>query len=169
MPRPCSICEHPKRLQIEKAIFLEDPLRNIAKRFSTNITSLSRHRKDHLPDKAVQAVHETKIKREGSLLTNLGTWDSRVDYLYQEAVAHHEANKENDPKLSLYALRTAAYIAREGRGLAELIGEANQEIDRKPDVTVNVLHADAVVANVMQKIEVQAERLKPSESQGDSP
>jgi len=45
MPRPCSICTHPKREAIETALSEGGSFRNVAARFGTSATALHRHRK----------------------------------------------------------------------------------------------------------------------------
>jgi len=48
MPRPCMICISPDRFEIESALSSSEPLRNIARRWSTTKSSLSRHRRKHM-------------------------------------------------------------------------------------------------------------------------
>ncbi len=48
MPRPCTICHHPDRVLIEKAIVSGTPLRRIAQHCSVSATSLHRHKETHL-------------------------------------------------------------------------------------------------------------------------
>jgi len=50
MPRVCSICRHPEREAIEKALVgSEAGYRSIAKRFAISASALFRHRQKHLP------------------------------------------------------------------------------------------------------------------------
>lgn len=43
MPRPCSICGHPRRTEIDRELSEGVPLRTIAERYVTSTASLSRH------------------------------------------------------------------------------------------------------------------------------
>lgn len=56
MPRVCTICTHPKRVAIDRALLQGDPFRNIAERFGTSTTSLTRHKADHLSERMAKAV-----------------------------------------------------------------------------------------------------------------
>jgi hypothetical protein len=56
MPRVCTICTHPKRVAIDRALLEGEPFRNIAERFGTSTTSLTRHKADHLSERMVKAV-----------------------------------------------------------------------------------------------------------------
>jgi hypothetical protein len=48
MARPCTICNHPQRAAIDRALASGDPVRNVAERFDTTHTALLRHRANHL-------------------------------------------------------------------------------------------------------------------------
>jgi hypothetical protein len=66
MPRACSICTHPKRAEIDKALVAGTPLRNVAERFETSATALHRHKATHLVDVIVRAErqHAVKVERQ---------------------------------------------------------------------------------------------------------
>jgi hypothetical protein len=55
MPRTCTICKHPDREPIERALLAGESYRNIAARFGTSASALVRHRADHLPASLVRA------------------------------------------------------------------------------------------------------------------
>ena len=55
MPRRCTICDHPQREGIDKALMdSHNSIRNIARRFAISHHALGRHKKRHIP--AVVAV-----------------------------------------------------------------------------------------------------------------
>ncbi|MCC6596979.1 MAG: hypothetical protein IT477_10765 [Rhodanobacteraceae bacterium] len=74
MPRPCSVCSHPKRGEIDQALARGEPNRSIALGFALSIDSVKRHRSNHLAgtiakanraaERKVAAVVEEKIERE---------------------------------------------------------------------------------------------------------
>src|SRR5262252_4292095 len=49
MPRVCTICTHPDRPAVERALRGRTPLRTIATRWSVSKTALLRHRDAHMP------------------------------------------------------------------------------------------------------------------------
>lgn len=67
MPRTCSVCAHPKRADIDKALVANEPLRNVAKRYGTSATALHRHKRDHLAELLAQAV-EVQRGRDAELV-----------------------------------------------------------------------------------------------------
>ena len=63
MPRRCSICHHPDRAEIDKALVRGEPFRSVAERYGTSATSLHRHQNAHLAEhlaKAYEAGHVTR-------------------------------------------------------------------------------------------------------------
>ena len=48
MARPCSICNHSERLEIDRLLLSGEPYRNIAETFKLSIGSISRHREAHI-------------------------------------------------------------------------------------------------------------------------
>lgn len=61
MPRKCTICEHPHRTEIEKAIVRNDSNRAIASRFDVSRGAVQRHTDNHLP---AAIVHAEESKAE---------------------------------------------------------------------------------------------------------
>src|SRR5438067_714742 len=55
MSRPCTICNHPQRSAIDRALASGDPVRNIAERFDTTHTALLRHCSNHLAERLARA------------------------------------------------------------------------------------------------------------------
>jgi hypothetical protein len=63
MPRRCTICTHPKRAEIERALVHGEPFRDVAVRYGTSASSLHRHKSTHLAShlaKAYEAGHVTR-------------------------------------------------------------------------------------------------------------
>lgn len=56
MPRVCTVCSHPQRPEIDRALVAgELSFRNIAERFGTSPTALTRHKKEHVPASLAKA------------------------------------------------------------------------------------------------------------------
>lgn len=55
MPRSCTVCEHPQRLAIDKALVGGEANRIIAKRCAISVAALQRHRANHLPEVLAEA------------------------------------------------------------------------------------------------------------------
>lgn len=55
MARKCSICTHPQRMEIDKALISNVNLRNISNQYGVTEMALSRHKKNHLAATLAQA------------------------------------------------------------------------------------------------------------------
>jgi len=71
MPRTCSICGHPDREAIEKALLGPDSFRVIAGRFHVSRSALERHKAAHLPTAMVQAQAADNALVEFGVLNEL--------------------------------------------------------------------------------------------------
>lgn len=67
MPR-CSICIHPNRAEIDKALIAGESFRTIAGRFGTSRTSLGRHRDAHLAQQIERAERQFVAKVEQAVI-----------------------------------------------------------------------------------------------------
>jgi len=125
MPRTCTICQHDQRQNIDKALVGGEPFRNIAERFGTSATALTRHKAEHLPAKLAKA-HEAKEVAHASTLLD------EVRALRGKAVSILlSAEKAGD-------LRTALLAVREARSCIELLAELEGELNRRPEVHVHL-------------------------------
>ncbi len=126
MPRTCTVCIHPERAAINKALIANEPFRHIAERFGTSATALTRHKAEHLPAIMVksQAAKETALA--GDLL-------SQVQQLRDKALGILQSAEEAGD------LRTALLGIREARACVELLAEMEGELNRNP--TINILLA----------------------------
>lgn len=60
MPRTCTVCTHPKRSEIDKALLAGDSYRHIASRFDTSTAALQRHKKDHLSEQMARVAERNE-------------------------------------------------------------------------------------------------------------
>jgi len=89
MAGKCSVCEHPKRSEIDKALVTRSAsMRNIAERFGVSTTALARHKKGHIPRlvEAAQAAAEVQAATSGrELIDELETLRGRVRAILDKA------------------------------------------------------------------------------------
>lgn len=71
MPRKCTVCEHPERTEIEKALVGADSFRVIAKRHGVSTGALGRHKESHLPAKLLKAQKLREQAEAGDLFASL--------------------------------------------------------------------------------------------------
>jgi hypothetical protein len=114
MPQVCSICKHPERAEIDRALIEnKEPLRNIAEQYGTTATSLHRHKK-HLPAELTKAKRAEEIADAGTLLDRVGVLISKLERI---------ASKAEDGKQWLAAAGALREVGRCLRLLGELSGE----------------------------------------------
>src|SRR5438874_1481914 len=119
MPRTCTICVHPQRLEIEKAIVTGTSLRDIADQFGPSKNAVMRHR-THVSDAIARSTEALELVRSGVLLDDVRVGEGRAERLY----AHAEemlasALKDKDPRTGLQAIRAAVSVMGEARAYLE--------------------------------------------------
>ena len=134
MPRTCTICGHPKRTEIDTALLRSDSLRNVVEHFSVSIGSLFRHRQRHLP---VTIAH-AKEARETEMGENLMEEARRLHARALGILGKAEAAGQ---------LETALKAIREVRGILELLGKLDGQLEeRSPTVQhIEVHYVDKAV------------------------
>jgi hypothetical protein len=121
MPRTCTVCEHPNREEIDRALVAGDANTKLSSVFAVSKQALRRHKGTHLPAKLVRAEMAAEVAQADDLLDQV--WD-----LQRRALDRAEETRE---------LRTALSAIREARGNLELLAKLLGELDERP--TVNVL------------------------------
>src|SRR5262245_65354921 len=86
MPRLCTICHHPDRSAIDKAIVSQAPNRQIASLHGVSEAAIRRHARTHLPATLVKAAQVEAVAEAGDLL-------AQAERLQREALGVLEAAK----------------------------------------------------------------------------
>lgn len=118
MPRTCTICGHPQRPEIDRALVEGLPFRHIASRFDTSTAALQRHKADHLPGHVAKAQEAKQVADADDLLLQLKALRNKAISILQKA------EKAGD-------FRTALMGIREARGCIEVLMEVEGELDRR--------------------------------------
>lgn len=142
MPRPCSICTHPDRLEIEAAVQSGEPYGRIAERYGFSRAAITRHRK-HLHAVSLQAPSVAERYETPGGLALL----DELKHAKLEDVADLKRYLEALNSVILNVLResflagragTALHAARELRQSLELLAELLNALNRSPQTTVQV-------------------------------
>jgi hypothetical protein len=116
VPQTCTICRHPQRLQIERALLSGTTLREIAGKFGTAKTIIARHR-GHVAGDLAQKVQARESKCTGTLLEDIRSGEGRAERLYSQAEEILAgALQDKDRRTALQAIRTAIDVMGEARG-----------------------------------------------------
>ncbi len=122
MPRTCTVCSHPERPAIDKALVSGEPYRGIAKRYEASEAAMFRHR-EHLPATMVKAQAAGQVAQADDLLEQLQALRNKAMALLLKAEAAGD-------------YRTALAGIREARACIETLLEVEGELDRRPQVTI---------------------------------
>ncbi len=125
MPRHCTICEHPKKEEIDRQIVNGNTFRNIAKLFSLSAAAVYRH-KEHVSRVLVNAKKAKEIAHADGLLEQVEDLQLRAMNILTKAEAKED-------------FRAATSAIREARGCLELFAKLVGEL--KEGQTVNILIA----------------------------
>jgi hypothetical protein len=123
MPRVCTICTHPDRAEIDRALVSGEALRGIARRFAASEDACFRHRSDHLPAHVATAKAAADVAQADDLLSQVRDLHRLALHLLARASAAGD-------------LRTALAGVREARACIETLLEVEGELDRRPQVNV---------------------------------
>lgn len=118
MPRTCTVCGHPEVDEINTALVGGVAFRNIAERFGTSTTSLTRHKKEHLPASLSRAREAVQVAQADDLLGQLRELRAKAVSIL------NAAERAGD-------YRTALAGIREARGCIETLLEVEGELDRR--------------------------------------
>ena len=103
--RKCSVCNHPDRNEIDKALVTRSTsYRNVSERYGVSVGALSRHKANHLPRlvQAAEAAEEAQAVTSGAALID------ELDSLLNRALAILEAAEGSGQlRVALQAIREA--------------------------------------------------------------
>src|SRR5687767_13315534 len=117
MPRTCTVCTHPQRPAIDQALVAgELSFRNIAERFGTSVTALTRHKKEHLPGHVAKAKQAANVALADDLLGQIAALRNKAISLLNKAETAGD-------------YRTALLGIREARACIETLLEVEGELD----------------------------------------
>jgi hypothetical protein len=141
VPRSCTICEHPDRESIDKALVGDVSNRSVASLYDVSEAAVRRHKSNHLPAKLVLAQQAEEAAEAGELL-------DQVQDLQARTLAILEAAEETSQH------RTALAAIREARSNLELLAKLLGELDDRPQINVLVssewLELRAVIVGALQ-------------------
>lgn len=125
MARTCSICSHPQRSAIDRALVAGTSYRDIAGQFRVSRSALERHKDGHLPAKLVKAAEAHELAEADGLLGEVKALQTRAVAILDKAEKAGE-------------LRAACSAIREARGCLELQAKLLGELDERPQINVLV-------------------------------
>jgi hypothetical protein len=114
MARPCSVCKHPQRQDIDQAIINSESVEILSKRYSVTVSSLYRHKDNHL----FKALQDSK--RAQDLVRSDSIIDRIEDLIRRTEDICSRCERKGDDKTTIKAVHE---ISRNLELLAKLQGE----------------------------------------------
>jgi hypothetical protein len=141
VPRSCTICEHPEREAIDRALVGDSSNLSVSSLFAVSEQALRRHKANHLPAKLVMAQAAEEVAQADDLLDQLRGLQARTLAILEAA----ETASEH---------RTALGAIREARSNLELLAKLLGELDDRPVVSLNIspewLELRAVIVGALE-------------------
>jgi hypothetical protein len=141
MPRGCTLCEHPEKDAIDRALVGSASNRSVASLYDVSEAAVRRHKANHLPAKLIMAEKAAEVVEADNLLDQVKGLQSRAYGILDRAEETGE-------------LRTALSAIREARGNLELLAKLLGELDERPVVNVLVspewLELRAVIVGALE-------------------
>jgi len=123
MARTCSICAHPRREEIDKALVAGTPKRDVSALFRVSEDAITRHAAAHLPQALSKAQDARETARADDLLGQLKDLQGRTLSILTQA----EEAKD---------LRTALQAVGQARGNLELLAKVTGELAQEGAVNI---------------------------------
>src|SRR5918999_6011080 len=141
MPRSCTVCEHPEREAIDRALVGDASNRSVASLYDVSEAAVRRHKANHLPAKLVMAERAAEVAQADDLLGQMQDLQQRTLAILEAA----ESAKQH---------RTALSAIREARSNLELLAKLIGELDDRPQINVLVspewLELRAVIVGALE-------------------
>jgi hypothetical protein len=137
MARACTVCTHPSREAIDRALVASEAQRALADRYGLSEAAVRRHAASHLPAALARAQQAADVASADSLLARLRALLDRADEQY--TIARGIVGKAvagGDLRAASSALAAGNGAIREARGCLELLLEVEGEIDRRAQVNI---------------------------------
>ena len=126
MPRPCSVCGHPARQAIDKALVADTAFPALAALYRVSEDALGRHKANHLPATLARAQDAAEAAHADDLL-------GQVRNLRDKALGILKTAEDAGQ------LTVALAAIREARATLELLAEMEGEINRQPVINLLVM------------------------------
>ena len=141
MPRSCTVCEHPKRGDVDGALVGGASNRSVASLYDVSEAAVRRHKANHLPAKLAKAHEAEEASRADDLLRQVRALQSKTLSILLRAEGAGD-------------LRIALSAVREARGNVELLAKLSGELDESPVLNLYVspewLELRAVIVGALE-------------------
>jgi len=159
MARPCTICTHPKRAEIDKLLLQDTSYRDIAGRFGLSKTAISRHKESHIGTD-LKDVREVMVAAREEALAQIKTEELETledvkaeiitearesisarleachDYFGQLRILRERAAMALETAEAAEDIKTALQAIRELKDMVRLWAELDGRISSQPQINL---------------------------------
>lgn len=139
MSRKCSICNHPKRDEIDKRLLRGDTRARIAQEFAVSAFALDRHFKNHLVRAIAPRAHPLAQVSPETDVPEILRADALVEELHRIRTKTHELLEKASNAGSTHAFGSPAQYLREMREQLRLLAELEGRLREDREMQVNIL------------------------------
>lgn len=125
MPRSCTICSHPEREAVDRALVEKVPNRRIASQYDVSERAVRNHKANHLPATLAKSQDAQEVAEADDLLAQVQDLQART----LSILAAAEETRQH---------RTALSAIREARSNLELLAKLVGELEETPQVNITV-------------------------------
>jgi hypothetical protein len=122
MPQ-CSVCAHPDRAAVDKALVTGASLRDVAGQFGLTKSSVERHQADHLPARLVKAAERQDVREALDVVAQL----KAINAATLEVLRDAQASKDGE-----LVLKATDRALKQIELQAKLLGD----LDDRPQVNI---------------------------------
>jgi hypothetical protein len=125
--RPCTICQHPKRDEIDKLLAPSDAnFAAISRQFAgISEDALKRHTESHIAASLVKAEDIKEVTEANALLADIRSLREKATTILEKAETAGD-------------LKTALLGIREARGCIELLAKVEGQLDDRPQINITL-------------------------------
>jgi transposase-like protein len=117
MSRKCTVCGHPNKDEIDKALVSKGAIRDIARQFDIDKSALSRHKQNHLPSILARAEDAKEVTKANNLIDEIERLRVKAERIARKA------EKKGDYRTALAGIRELTRIVEI---LAKMQGELKE-------------------------------------------
>ena len=140
----CTICNHPLRVEIDKALVAGATYREIAQRFGVSRDALYRHRKNgHIAEQIAKAAKKKEIQQAKEVQAAILAQEAQEVADAQTIL--DEVSRLKDRALTILdraeteGTREACMALREVRGIVELLAKIQGQLSDAPTVNITLI------------------------------
>ena len=156
----CTICNHPQRVEIDKALVSGETLRNIAKQFGVSYSAVGRHKRNgHIAAKIAKVARKKEIEDAKEIRNAVEEKEQQeiadVASVLDEIIGLKDRLNDLLDRAEGEGIKEVCMVSGEIRRTLELIAKISGELKQARSITVNITQSaefKQVVAILLEEV-----------------